>query len=314
MSTPKIFFRLILFLLLASCASSKKAKFEDYVFKTKSEKQAYLSSYDKALKLWDIPYTEENIKTSFGTAHIIIAGPQNGKDIVLLHGMDASSTMWYPNIKTLAKNHHIYTIDFLMEPGKSTLTAKPLSTDKIIIWYNEIFAHYNLKKFDIVAASRGGWIATLLATQKTSSIDKIVLLSPAQTFKFIDKVRKTSSALMLKLFPSEKKFEKTLVTFSTHPEKISPIYKRQFYLANKYAKSNSSMLKMTPFSDDELKSISNPVLVLIGNHDVVNSEESLERAQKYLPNCKIQMVKDAGHFLSIDQSKIVNDAMIDFLK
>ncbi|TPG41579.1 alpha/beta fold hydrolase [Flavobacterium pectinovorum] len=314
MIKPKILLRILLFLLLASCASSKKAKFEDYVFKTKAEKQTYINSYNKALKLWDIPYSEENIKTSFGTAHIIMAGPKNGKDLVLLHGMDASSTMWYPNIKVLAKNHRIYAIDFIMEPNKSTLTAKPLSSDEIVIYYNEIFAQYKLKKFDIVAASRGGWIAALLATQKTNSIDKLVLLSPAQTFKFIDKVGKTTSALMLKLFPSEKKFGKTLVTFSTHPEKISPIYKRQFYLANKYAKSNSSMLKMTPFSDDELKSITNPVLVLIGDHDVINSEESLERAQKYLPNCKTKIVKDAGHFLSIDQSKIVNDAMIDFLE
>ncbi|MBF4492002.1 alpha/beta hydrolase [Flavobacterium sp. MR2016-29] len=313
MTPTKIFVRLVLFLALASCASSKKAKFEDYVFETKTEKQAYLNSYDKALKLWDIPYTEENIQTSFGTAHIIIAGPKNGKDLVLLHGMDATSTMWYPNIKSLAKNHRIYAIDFLMEPGKSTLTAKPLSSEEIVIWYNEIFKHYKLKKFDIVAASRGGWIATLLAIQKEDSIDKIVLLSPAQTFKFIDKMGKTTTALMLKLFPSEKKFGKTLKTFSTHPEKISPIYKRQFYLANKYAKSNSSMLKMTPFSDDELKSITNPVLVLIGDKDVINSDESLERAEKYLIHVKTKKIPDAGHFLTIDQSKIVNDAIADFL-
>ena len=311
---PKQLLKFAILFLLFSCASSKKEKFEDYVFETKKEKTSYISSYDKSLKLWEIPYSEENIKTTYGTAHVIMAGPKNGKELVLLHGMDASSTMWYPNIKVLAKTYRIYAIDFLMEPGKSTMTSKPLSTEEIAIWYNEIFNHYKLKNFDIVAASRGGWIATLLATQKGNSIDKIVLLSPAQTFKFIDKVRKTSSALMLKLFPSEKKFTKTLKTFSTHPEKISPVYNRQFYLANKYAKSNSSMLKMHPFSDDELKSISNPVLVLIGDHDVINSDESLERAKKYLPNCKTEIIKDAGHFLSIDQSQIVNNAIINFLK
>ncbi|MCI9845844.1 alpha/beta fold hydrolase [Flavobacterium pectinovorum] len=305
---------LMLLFLLFGCASSKKAKFEDYVFQTKKEKQSYLNSYDKALKLWDIPYAEENIKTSFGTAHVIVAGTKNGKDLVLLHGMDASSTMWYPNIKVLAKNHRIYAIDFLIEPGKSSLTAKSLSKEDIVAWYNEIFAHYKLKKFNIIGASRGGWITTLLAVQKENSIDKIVLLSPAQTFKFIDKVGKTSSALMLKLFPSEKRFGKTLKTFSTHPEKISPVYKRQFYLANKYAKSNSSMLKMMPFSNEELKSIKNPVLVLIGDKDVINSEESLEKVKEFLPNSKTKIIKDAGHFLSIDQTKIVNDAMVDFLE
>lgn len=314
MNGSKLLFKLALFLLLVGCASSKKIKFDDYIFQTKKEKEVYINSYNKSLKLWDVPYTEENIKTSYGTAHVILAGPKEGKDLILLHGMDASSTMWYPEIKSLTKNHRVYAIDFIMEPGKSTLTSKPLSLEEIVIWYNEIFNHYKLKSFDIVAASRGGWLATLLATQKKNSIDKMVLLSPAQTFKFIDKPRKSSSALFLKLFPSEKRFEKTLKAFSSHPEKISPTYKRQFYLANKYAKSNSNMLQMSPFSDEELKSIKNPVLVIIGDNDVINSEESIERAQKYLPNSKIKIIKDAGHFLTIDQPKIVNDAVINFLE
>lgn len=307
----------VLFLFIG-CASTQK--FTDYSFKNKKDKDSYVKAYNEALKLWDVPYTEEDVKTSFGTAHVILAGPKNGKKIVLLHGMDASSTMWYPNIKALAKNHRVYAIDFLMEPSKSVFarssifTGISLSSNEIVKWYNEIFDHYQLKKFDIVAASRGGWIATLLATQRESSINRIVLLSPAQTFKFIDKIGKTSSALMLKLFPSEKKFGKTLTTFSTHPEKINKAYKRQFYLANKYAKSNSSMLKMMPFSEKELESIQNPVLILIGDHDVINGEESVERAKKYLVNSETRVIKDAGHFLSIDQSKIVNDAMIDFLK
>ena len=310
----KLLLPFILLFLLVGCSTVKKVKFEDYVFQTKKEKDKYINSYNNSLKLWDIPYVEENIKTQFGTAHVIIAGPKDGKEIVLLHGMDASSTMWYPNVKALAKTHRIYTIDFLMEPGKSTLTAKALTSDEIVIWYNDIFNYYHLKDFYIVAASRGGWLATLLASQQYNSIQKIVLLSPAQTFEYVDKIGKTSNAFFLKLFPSEKKFNKTLSVFSTHPEKINPVYKRQFYLANKYAKSNMSMFQMQPFSDDELKKITIPVLVLIGEHDVINSEKSLERAKSILVESKTKIVKDAGHFLSIDQTNEVNEAILSFLK
>lgn len=310
----KLLLRSLILLMLFSCSSSKKIKFNDYTFQSKKKKNTYISTYNNALKLWDIPYIEENIKTRYGTAHIIITGPENGKKLVLLHGMDASSTMWYPNIKSLAKNHKVYAIDFLMEPNKSTLTSEALSKEEIVIWYNDIFNYYKLKNFDIVAASRGGWIAALLATQQNNSINKIVLLSPAQTFEFIDKVGKSSTALFLKLFPSERKFNKTLEAFSTHPEKISPVYKRQFYMGNKYAKSNVSMLQMTPFSDEDLKSITNPVLVLIGDHDVINSEKSLERAREFLTKSNTKIIKDAGHFLSMDQSKEVNETIISFLK
>ena len=309
----KLYLKCIVCLFLISCAS-KKVKFEDYIFKTQKEKNSYIASYNKSLSLWNVPYTEENIKTTFGIAHVIISGPKNGKKLVLLHGMDASSTMWQPNIEALARNHRVYAIDFLMEPGKSTLTSKSLSKEEIIIWYNEIFDHYKLKNFDIVAASRGGWIATLLAVQQNNAINKIVLLSPAQTFEFIDQVGKSTSALLLKLFPTKNKLKKTLDAFSAHPEKINPVFKKQFYLANKYAKSNSDLLQMLPFSDEDLKKIKNPVLLLIGDADIINSEKSVERAQEFLVNSKTKIIKDAGHFLSIDQSKEVNNAIVTFLK
>lgn len=310
----KILFRFLLLFVVVSCSSTKNKKVDDYVFKNKIEKKAYLHAYNNSLQLWEVPYTEEDIKTSFGTAHIIMAGPKNGKELVLLHGMDASSTMWYPNIKTLAKNHRVFAIDYLMEPGKSTLTSKPLSSEEIILWYNEIFNYYKLKNFDIVAASRGGWIATLLSTQKANKIDKVVLLSPAQTFGYIDKPRKSSAALFLKLFPSKRKFEKTLKAFSFYPQNIDRTFKKQFYLANKLSKSNMSMLQMKPFSDEELSAINNPFLVIIGDHDVINSDESLTRAKEFLSHCKTQKIKDAGHFLTIDQPKIINDAILSFLK
>jgi len=310
----KLFSTLLLAFLLISCGASKENRIDDYVFKKKTDKDAYIKSYNKSLKLWKIPFKEEDIITSYGIAHVIMAGPKDGAPLVLLHGMDASSTMWYPNIEALAKNHRIYAIDFLMEPGKSVSCGETLNKTELIAWYNEIFDHYKLKKFKVIGASRGGWIGTLLALQENSRITKLALLSPAQTFESIDSKRKAMPALMLKLFPNEKKLNKTLKVFSYYPEKIDAVYKQQFYLANKYAKTNTSMLQMTPFSKEELKNLNIPVLVLIGDHDVINSEDSLEKAKELLPKSKAEEIEKAGHFLTIDQSKLVNKKVLDFLK
>ena len=85
-------------------------------------------------------------------------------------------------------------------------------------------------------------------------------------------------------------------------------------MANKYAKSSSSFLQMQPFSEDDLKKITIPVLVVIGDHDIINSENSLIRARKFLLNSKTETIKNAGHFLSIDQSQTVNKMLVDFIK
>lgn len=309
----KLISLLLIGLILSGCGASKADRIDDYVFKKKTEKDGYINSYNNALKLWKVPFKEEDVQTSCGKAHVIISGPKEAEPLVLLHGMDASSTMWYPNIETLSKNHRVYAIDFLMEPGKSISCGEGLNKDEIVNWYHQIFQHYKLKNFKMVGASRGGWIATLLATQDNSNISKLVLLSPAQTFESIDKKGKAMPALMLKLFPNKKKLKRTLDAFSYYPQKIDTLYKKQFYLANRYAKTNTSMLQMLPFSKEDLKKISIPVLVLIGDHDIINSDDTVEKAKELLPKSEAEKIKDAGHFLTIDQSKLVNKKIADFL-
>ena len=310
----KILATTILFSLFISSSVFKKQEAKDYVFKRKSERKEYINSYNKSLLLWNVPYHEEDIRTSLGNSHVIISGPKEGKPVVLLHGMDASSTMWYPNIKALSKNNRVYAIDFIMEVGKSRANQKSLSKEELVTWYNEIFNHYKLKNITIIGASKGGWLATLLATQKGNTIKKLALLSPAQTFQYVDDIGKASSAVFLKLFPNKEKLENTLDVFSFYPNKINSVYKNQFYLGYKYAKSNSSFLQMQPFSDEDLKNITIPVLVIIGDHDIINTEKSLLQAKKLLPNCKTETLKNAGHFLSIDHSQITNKLLLDFLK
>ncbi len=306
-------FLLPVILVFCGCNSQKSIRIDDYVFRKKEERIRYIKAYDETLKLWKIPFEEENIKTSYGTAHVILCGPKNAEPLILLHGMDASSTMWYPNIKALAKNHRVYAIDFLMEPGKSVSCGETISKEQTVIWYNEIFKHYNLKDIKVVGASRGGWLATLLATQENSIIRKMVLLSPAQTLENLDKMHKASSALLFKLFPNKKKLAKTLNAFAYYPEKIDIVYRHQFYLANKFAKTNMSFLQMQPFSKEEIEKINIPVLIMIGDHDIVNSEKSLEKGDKLLPKGETLIIENAGHFLTIDQPEKVNQKIIDFL-
>lgn len=295
-----------------SCSTSKSAP--DYLFKSAEAKAAYIKSYDDALKLWDVPTDEKDVATSFGTAHVVMTGPESGKPVVLFHGMDASSTMWYPNVKALSKEYRVYSIDFPLEAGKSISSIDKLSNRQIAVFYNQVFKHFRLTDISLIGASRGGWMAVFLALQSENNISKMVLLSPAQTFDGLKKPAKILTAVRLKLFPNRRNLARFFNAFSLYPNNIDPRYKDQFYNANVYASSKPRFIKMLKFSRKELKSLKMPILVLVGDNDIVNDKKSIEKAHLVIPQVQTEMIDNAGHFLSIDQSDLVNKKIVDFLR
>jgi pimeloyl-ACP methyl ester carboxylesterase len=273
----------------------------------------YIHAYDTALTLWQIPFIEKDINTKFGNAHIIISGPQNGEPLVLLHGMNASSTMWYPNIKSLSEQYRVYAIDFFLEPGKSLNTGNVYETSQIMEWYDEIFDQLDLKKISLLGASRGGWLALNIALHSQSRVNKIILLSPAQTFIWIKPGPKIINNVEYSLIPKRKRLRNVLETLTFDVDKISQIYIDQYFIATQISTINQSFMQMRPFSNKQLKSLSMPILVLIGDNDIINNDKSIDEAKKLLPNVQTGTIKNAGHFLSFDQPDVVNKRILDFL-
>lgn len=289
------------------------AEFGEYIEEVKPEDDAYYKAYDKALALWKTPFHELNVQTSYGNAHVIASGPKNGESVVLLHGMNASSTMWYPNIKALSQNYRVYAIDNLLEPGKSQMNRKVKDMGEVMNWYNQIFDQLKLAKFSLIGASEGGWLAVNIALHQRPRIRNIILLSPLQTFIWMRPGSKISSNINYAIAPKREQLRGVLKTMSVDVDKIEMAYIEQYFLATQKAKKSLFMLQMIPYTDHDLKNLTMPVLVLIGDHDIINNKKSIKQAKELLPDCKTGIIKNAGHFLSIDQFEIVNARILKFL-
>lgn len=311
----KFFTALVFSVLFVSCTSKYDTykKIPDYITKADASDKAYFEAYDETLKLWDVAFEELYIPTTDGVAHVIVSGPENAEPVVLLHGMNASSTMWYPNIEALSSNHRVYAIDFLLEPGKSFVYNDMESVDKVIDWYQEVFFVLELDTFHLIGASRGGWLAVNLALDNQKSIKSMVLLSPAQTFTWIKPSMDLFKNIATLLSSKEKQIAQSLESMSSNVPNISDAYLEQYYIATEKDSVNQFMSSMQPFSNKELKSLQMPVLVLIGDDDMINEKRTIEIA-KMLPKGKGEVIRNAGHFLSIDQAEVVNAKMLEFLK
>lgn len=274
---------------------------------------SYSRLYDRVLTLWDVPFEEMDLETTLGTAHIITAGPKDGKPMVLLHGMNATSTMWYPNIKAFSENHRVYAIDFIIEPNRSKQTSTIISSFQLIDWYIEIFDLLKLNKFDLVGASRGGWLATKIALRDQDRINKLVLLGPAQTFKWMPASHDVLTNIIYAASPNKENLRRILKTLSSDVDNIEQLFIDQHYRAMEEAKINHLIGEMTPPPNLNLRTINIPVLVLIGDDDLMNPINTLKEVNRVFENGSTGLIKNAGHFLTIDQSEEINKRVLDFL-
>ena len=286
---------------------------KNYEFVHNDSLSDYINAYNKTLSLFELPITEKDIPTQFGNAHVLICGNSKNPPLVLFHGMNASSTMWYPNMKSLAQKYRVYAIDFLLEPGKSTCTMKRLNKDEIAAWYDEIFSKLGLNSFYLLGCSRGGWLATAVALNTPGKIKKLVLLSPAQTFTWIPPSSALLSNITYCISPDKEKLNNILAGLSVRSIKISKTYFDQYYLGTEKENMSACIFEMTPYSRKSMSALTMPVLVLIGDKDIINNQRCLEKVMKWVPNPDTGTIQNAGHFLSFDQPDIVNSRIHSFL-
>lgn len=307
---------LLLILLLYGCKKHIPDSYydvPDYITNATGKDLAYYNAYDKTMSLWDVDYENVYIPTSHGTAHVIISGPEDGEPLVLLHGMTASSTMWYPNVKALTQEYRIYAIDLIIEPGKSQLTKDFESVDELIGWYHEVIKALKLKDYSLIGVSRGGWLSVGVLLKNQANVKSLVLISPAQTLTWIPPSENLLKNIIYQLSSDEKRMYLTFKTMSEDVNKIEEDYLRQNFLGDQIDSNNKFVVSMQPYSNKKLESITVPTLVLIGDDDIMNNARSLEVAKENIPNVTTQTVKNAGHFLSVDQPEDVNAKVLSFL-
>ncbi len=273
--------------------------------------------YQRALSLWPVAYRELNVPTSLGQARIIVAGPVDAQPVVLLHGMHANSAMWYPNVATLAEQFRVYAVDDLLGSGGSQASADISDMSQLVRWYQELFEQLQLDSIHLVGASRGGWqaVAIALAESKieSSRIQRLVLLSPAQTFAWVEFSTDLIASIFFTLNPERAQVQDSLQSVSSRPELIHPVYLDQYVAALEHDPVPDLIMAMRPFSEQQLQQITVPTLVMIGDEDMMNDQDSLEQAKKLLPQAHTLQVKNAGHFLTVDQAELVNNEVVRFL-
>jgi pimeloyl-ACP methyl ester carboxylesterase len=69
------------------------------------------------------------------------------------------------------------------------------------------------------------------------------------------------------------------------------------------------------YTDEELRQIRAPTLLLLGDQEVVyDYKAALSRAKAMIPNLETAIIPGAGHASSLDQPDMVNQRILEFLR
>jgi len=283
------------------------------MFKTPAGEAAFMATYDAALSQWPVPYAVTIVPTRFGSTHVIVCGPEDGPPLVLLHAMGTSSTIWIRNIAALSQTYRTFLVDTAGDANKSVWSAPITNGADGAQWLSEVLDGLKIESTHLGGYSYGGWLAINFALAFPHRLKSLLLLAPAASFARLS-FGFFANFLAPMLFPTRARVHKTFRWLSATGQMVDERLADQMFLAVRHFRFPKGGTYPQLFSDDQLARLRPPVLLLVGDHEVIYSPRRVvDRALRLIPGIQAELIPNASHLLALEQPEIVNRRILEFL-
>jgi len=227
----------------------------------------------------------------------------SSKNLVFIHGWGATAKIFDTVFYYLKNEFNIYYFDL---PGfGNTPIEKVMTLKDYAEFVYEFLKENNIKEPIIIGHSFGGAIAVKLALLYPEVISKLILVSASA-------IRRPHRKIML--IKKAADFIKPIL-----PEKLRKILIKLLKLdKTDYAKIDNAKLKETfknIINEDLshcLSAIKIPTLVIWGGKDTITLLEEGKLIAKSIPNAKLLVIKNSGHFLFLEKPEEFTKLIKDF--
>ena len=226
--------------------------------------------------------------------------------------------MWGLDISDFSKDYRVYAIDTMGQPSKS-IPGEPIrNAADYVAWLSAMLDGLRLDRVLLVGMSFGGWLAFKYTAAAPARVQKLVLLSAGGLLPIARQLRLRGMLMMF--VPTRFTVNSFMrwVGLADAPGKtdVRPVLDLM-YLGMKHFRlpPETARISANPLSDEELRAMHVPVLVLIGDREVLNDAgAALARARRLMPDVEGELVPDSSHEMCVSQYQIVNARVVDFLK
>jgi pimeloyl-ACP methyl ester carboxylesterase len=282
-------------------------------FRDDAARERFRAAYDNAVASWPIPPTHLDVETGYGPTHVLSSGSGTGAPIVLLHGVAVSSPSWFASVGALSETHPVFAIDAIGDAGRSTQTSPVRTGDDMSRWLDEVLAALGLDRVHLIGLSYGGWLALNQASRSSDRLVSVTAVDP------IGAIGRPSLAFMIKIVPdsvlalakSEKAIHRLLRRLNNGTPPEQPLLDLSVTGLRSYVGKQPFPKRLT---DDDLRAIHTPTLVLFGEQSPVNrARRAAERSRDLIANVEIEVVPDAGHMLPVERPGLFTSRVLGFI-
>jgi pimeloyl-ACP methyl ester carboxylesterase len=221
-----------------------------------------------------------------------------GPPVVMLHGGLANSDYFGNQVPALAGSYRVILVDSRGH-GRSARDARPfgydLMTDDVVALLDAL----KIDKAGIVGWSDGAIIGLDMAMRHPERVTRVFAFGAnTQTSGLKDDIEKNP-------------------TFAAFIERAGEEYARLSPTPGEYAAFQEQIGKMWEsqpnWSDEQLRAIKAPVLVVDGEHDEAIRREHTEAIAATIPGARLLILPGLSHFAFLQDPAAFNEAMLRFL-
>ncbi len=281
------------------------------IYKSPAGYMALMAFYDANLERWPVPYESLTVPTRHGGTHLIASGSPDAPPLVLMRGAGGNALLWAPAVAHLSRQFRTYAVDVIGESGKSAPHRPSYKGPAYGEWMVDVFDALNIERANVAGTSRGGWLTLKIAHFAPNRVNRIVPMCAEGiapiSLKFFWHMfpvlafpgRKTVTSLLRFLTPSNLPVHEHLV------EEWAIVY-RTF---------RQSWIRPPMFTDDALRQIGAPTLLLYGEQEVGYGMNAIRKRAARLPaNFHLEVIPNAGHVLDYDQPEAVSARIVKCIR
>ncbi len=269
-------------------------------------------------------------KISVGGNSIAYLDIGGGPPLVLIHGFGGSMWNWEHQYQALATHHRVIIPD-LLGSGLSDKPPMAYTPDHLVEFFVQFLDTLELKRVTLIGNSMGAGLAMAMGLDFPQRVERLILISG-----FPDRVRENIASkhylrflhhrppLWLAKFgnwlASRGATEQLLKEIVYHPHLITPtVIERSYqnrirggFLAPLYSLLDNIDTWETQYGH-RLSQLTQPILLLWGNHDRVFPLPVGEKVRQLLPQAEWHVIPEAGHMPQWEQPSAVNTLIENFL-